>query len=249
MDVDTWVIVPCYNEADRLDPESIRALAEGDRLQVLLINDGSVDDTWDVIREIARDVGEGVEIMGLMSNVGKAEAVRRGLNRAVANGARIVGYMDADFSTPAAEMHRLLDILKEDEHVAVLLGSRWQRLGANIVRSNLRHYSGRAFATLASNILKMQVYDTQCGAKLFRVTENLKAALSQPFLSRWAFDVELIGRLREGVGTDGYALDEFIEVPLDTWIDIKGSKVRLLDTFKVAIEMILIHRYLKRLRG
>ena len=69
-----------------------------------------------------------------------------------------------------------------------------------------RHYVGRLFATASSLILDMTVYDTQCGAKVLRAGPALRAALATPFHSRWAFDVELLGRLHNGVGgADGPA--------------------------------------------
>ena len=80
----------------------------------------------------------------------------------------------------------------------VILASRVSLLGRRIVRSTRRHYLGRIFATLASRILRVAVYDTQCGAKLFRCAPALAAALRDPFLSRWVFDVELLGRLLTG---------------------------------------------------
>ena len=54
------------------------------------------------------------------------------------------------------------------------------------------YYLGRLFATLASTLLDVRIYDTQCGAKIFRSTDDLKIVLSKPFLSSWIFDVELI---------------------------------------------------------
>ncbi|MBD3649517.1 MAG: glycosyltransferase [Pseudomonadales bacterium] len=245
-----WLVIPCYNEAERINPENVGRLLTDERVRVLLVNDGSSDDTWNVLRKIGDDLGDRVDVLGMMSNLGKAEAVRRGMNHCIAAGAEVVGYLDADFSTPADEMHRLLNILDGSRDIKVVLGARWLRLGANIVRSATRQYIGRVFATLASYMLRMPVYDTQCGAKVFEVTDNLKSALAEPFMSRWAFDVELLGRLREGVhGGGGYAMENFIEIPLDTWINVAGSKVGIRDAFVVAFEMIGIARYLRRLRN
>ncbi len=96
----------------------------------------------------------------------------------------------------------------------------------------------------------MKVYDTQCGGKLFRNSELLKTSLQLPFLSRWVFDVELIGRLRIGTKSlPGYALADFLEVPLDEWIDVGGSKIRLIDIAKVLMELISIGSTFKRNRG
>jgi dolichyl-phosphate beta-glucosyltransferase len=243
------IVIPCFNEIGRLDPDAVGTLIERRDLTVLLVNDGSSDGTWDLLRRIQVASDGKVDVLGLMSNMGKAEAVRRGLNHAIDHGAAVVGYLDADFSTPPGEMHRLLDVMAANAEVNVLMGSRWLHLGADIRRSTFRHYAGRVFATVASNILRMRVYDTQCGAKLLRVTENLKAALDRPFLSRWAFDVELIGRLREGVGDKpGYPLEAFLEVPLDTWINVEGSKLGWRDIAVVAFEMISIGRGMRRLR-
>ena len=93
-------------------------------------------------------------------------------------------------------MARLVDTLADDEHLQVVIGSRVGLLGHDIDRSLRRHYLGRIFATVSSAVLDLPVYDTQCGAKAFRVTPALRAALADPFTSRWAFDVELLGRLR-----------------------------------------------------
>ena len=189
-----------------------------------------------------------VETLRMDRNVGKAEAVRQGMLRAIELGAEVTGYLDADFATPASEMLRLLKRL-EASGVQVLFGSRWMHMGARIERSAFRHYAGRVFATIASNILDMPVYDTQCGAKLFRVTPTFKAALVESFHSRWAFDVELLGRLKEGVGeTEGYDLEDFVEEPLTTWVDVEGSKINKLAMVRATLELISIGRRLKQLQ-
>src|SRR5204862_482251 len=85
------------------------------------------------------------------------------LARALDRGAEVVGYVDADLSTPVAEVARLLDEM-EQRGVAVVMGARVALLGTAIQRRALRHYLGRLFATAASIILGLPVYDTQCGA-------------------------------------------------------------------------------------
>lgn len=108
-----------------------------------------------------------------------------------------VGYIDADLATPVPEIKRLCRLMNEGT-TDVILASGVSLLGRRIVRSTRRHYLGRIFATLASRILRVAVYDTQCGAKLFRCAPALAAALRDPFQSRWVFNVELLGRLLTG---------------------------------------------------
>jgi glycosyltransferase involved in cell wall biosynthesis len=167
-----------------------------------------------------------IGVLDLEKNGGKAEAVRRGLVAALEGGAQIVGYLDADLATPSAEMRRLLRLFNGLE-ADVLLASRVALLGRDIQRRASRHYLGRVFATAAALVLHERVYDTQCGAKLFRRTPALERALAEPFLSRWVFDVELIGRLLAGArGVPAIERSRIVEEPLMVWRDVPGSKIR-----------------------
>lgn len=220
------VVVPCYNEAQRLDAGPLLEFAgAGPGANILFVNDGSTDDTAGRLAEIAAARPDRVRVLSLQPNGGKAEAVRRGMRQALDAGAVTVGYLDADLSTPPRELERIAAAL-DRPGVEVAMGSRVALLGTDIERSAVRHYLGRVFASLASLILQARIYDTQCGAKLFRATPALAAALSQPFISRWAFDIELLGRMLAGGGGVGpLPLSAIVEVPLDTWHDIKGSKL------------------------
>ena len=221
------LVVPCYNEAGRLDRAELLRLARArDGLSVLLVDDGSTDATAAVLEELRRAEPSRISVVRLARNGGKAEAVREGLGAAMADGAAIVGYADADLSTPVDELVRLVDAAAASPRDAVL-GSRVRLLGRRIERRAHRHYLGRVFATFASLALRLPVYDTQCGAKLFRATPALAAALASPFRTRWIFDVELLARLRTG-GPGAPPLDEdaIEEVPLRAWRDVGGSKLR-----------------------
>lgn len=170
--------------------------------------------------------------------------MRRGLGRAVELNAHVVGYVDADMATPADEVGRLLDVLRESD-LAVVMGSRLAILGHVIERSPLRHYLGRVFATGASMVLGVAVYDTQCGAKFFRVTDGLRAALAEPFASRWAFDVELLGRLIRTLDNPPHgAASPIREVPLRRWHDTGRSKVRPMAMVLAFLSLALIRRRL-----
>jgi dolichyl-phosphate beta-glucosyltransferase len=222
------LIVPCFNEAARLDQDALGSLVAGEtpRTRLLMVDDGSRDETGARLQQLAARAPGRVEVLSLSPNRGKAEAVRQGLLRALGQGPEVVGYVDADLSTPVAEVLRLLDII-DRSGAEVVIGARISLLGSDIRRSAARHYLGRIFATAASLLLQTRVYDTQCGAKLFRRTPALAAALAEPFLSRWSFDVELLGRLLVGTAAvPPVDQQRFVEVPLRAWRDVPGSKLR-----------------------
>jgi len=231
------IVIPCYNEAARLDRAQVAELVDGADVETLLVDDGSTDGTLEVLEGLAAEHPGKVRVLALATNGGKAEAVRCGLREACAS-AEVVGYCDADFATPAHEMRRLVDEL-ESTGVDVVTGARIARLGAEIDRHPGRHYVGRVFATAASLALGRPVYDTQCGAKVFRVDAALEDALATPFHSRWAFDVELLGRLL----ARGASIRE---IPLEIWHDVGGSKLRLRDMVKASLDLVAIARSLRR---
>lgn len=222
------MVVPCFNEQHRLDVTIPRRFASRPGLRLLFVNDGSIDATATVLADLAAEsVGETVEVLHLPTNVGKGEAVRRGMQLAIRSGCRTVGYFDADLSTPPEEILRLIATLDDRPDVDVALGSRIARLGSTIERTLHRHLLGRVFATAASVALGCQVYDTQCGAKAFRVTPALVAALSRPFRSAWAFDVELLSRLLDGgPSAPSVSVHAMVEVPLHEWTEMEGSRLR-----------------------
>ena len=244
----TIIVIPCYNENERLKGEEFVLLSQRPDLRLLFVNDGSEDRTDQLLREIAGKLGKAADVLSFEINQGKAEAVRQGMLHAIKEGAAITGYIDADMATPAKEVLLLLDAAIKRGH-EVTLGSRVKLLGTLISRRPMRHYIGRIFATFASLILRLSVYDTQCGAKFFRASPALSNALSEPFISRWIFDVELIGRLLAGSeNSKPLAEEDFIEIPLHEWKDVKGSKISFIDFVKVAKDLVCIALDLKARR-
>jgi dolichyl-phosphate beta-glucosyltransferase len=227
------LIVPCYNEADRLDFASFAGLPA--HVTCLLVDDGSTDATAEVIRAHA---SESLRLLQLPVNVGKGEAIRRGVLHASSRGwlhdADWFGYWDADLATPLSELDGFLGYAGLARgRVDGILGSRISMLGSSIVRSYLRHLLGRVFATAAAAMVGVQSYDSQCGAKLFRVG-LVDEAFGEPFLSRWIFDVEILARLRGR---------ELIEYPLRRWADVGGSKMSVIRVaIPTLIDLIRIHR-------
>jgi dolichyl-phosphate beta-glucosyltransferase len=244
------VVVPCFNEATRLDPAQVAELVTSADARVLLVDDGSTDDTVAVLDKLAASDPDRCEVLALGTNRGKGEAVRHGLLAAVASGADLVAYCDADFATPPAEVARLVATLRADHRVGVVLGSRVALMGSDIRRSAFRHYTGRLFATASSLVLGVPVYDTQCGAKAFRVTDALQQALASPFVSRWAFDVELLGRLLQESATHPPAgAHRFVELPLHQWREPGGSKLTARAGLRASVDLVRIRRVLRGARG
>lgn len=234
---DVCLVIPCYNEAARLrgDPflDALRAQPD---LRLLLVNDGSSDATWPVLHQLCLANPQRLTALNLPKNVGKAEAVRQGLVRALretpqdpSETTEFIGYWDADLSTPLEELPRFVEALRRRADVQVVMGSRVRMLGCEIDRTFHRYLAGRVFATAVSLALDAPVYDTQCGAKLIRVGPLLHAALSRPMTTRWLLDVELLMRLRE-VGM-GPLPQTVLELPLARWRDTRDSRVHPSDFF------------------
>jgi glycosyltransferase involved in cell wall biosynthesis len=235
---DAILVIPCYNEAARLVPEELLRLTDVLGASLVLVDDGSTDGTAQVLGDVCGKSGGRATFLHLEENRGKAEAVRRGMLEALRHDPHVVGYLDADLSTPVEDVGRLLQAIRTDK-VHIVLGSRVALLGKRIERHHARHILGRAFATLASLALDVVVYDTQCGAKLFKNTEKLRAALATPFRSGWAFDVELLGRFLypEDEAVAALSQDQILEIPLDVWRHQPGSKMRVRDMLRSVVDL------------
>ena len=233
----TILVVPCYNEEKRLKPELfMESLGKNHLLHWLFVDDGSVDKTAEIIRKMAKEKPSRIFSHFIPNNKGKGEAVRQGLLKAIEKKATLTGYFDADLATPMTEVLRLLNLFQKKNY-KVLLGSRVFLLGHHIERKHWRFWLSRCFALVASGLLKLKVYDTQCGAKLISNFDNLKLCLEKPFVSRWLFDVELIGRILK---TGKLQVSDFFEEPLLKWTDVGGSTLKLKSFFVAFMDLIKI---------
>jgi glycosyltransferase involved in cell wall biosynthesis len=233
------VVIPCFNEEHRLRGADILAFLDTrPDAGVCLVNDGSRDHTLGVLEQLRRERPAQILVRDLAKNGGKAEAVRQGVRHAAAHcAAPFLGFWDADLSTPLAEVDRLLEAFARDSRCQLALGSRVKRLGSRIDRRTSRHVLGRIFAAFASATLGLSVYDSQCGAKLFR-REVVEVLFAEPFVTRWLFDLEMLMRLRNRVGRE--AMEATTEVPLREWREVGGSKLSLADMAAVPIELLKI---------
>lgn len=229
MNTPVTLVVPCFNEAGRIIPsEYAAALSSMPWLRLCLVDDGSRDATAAVLERIRQGCPDRVEVLGLAGNRGKAEAVRQGILAVVATGPEgWVGFWDADLATPFAELPRMLAMAGRD--CDLVMGTRVVRLGAHVQRRWWRHLPARMMAGMVRQVVGAPVHDSQCGAKLMRA--GLAAELvDSAFSSRWLFDVELLLRLR---GLRGRAWHGgVVEVPLERWRDVRGSKLRVRDALQ-----------------
>ena len=241
----TVVVVPCYNEAGRLSPDAYRAFAEGWRHGgFLFVDDGSTDATFAVLSKLQGTLPGSFEVLRLPSNVGKAEAVRQGFLHAFKSEPGYVGFWDSDLATPLDAIPLFEAVFQDRPRTEVVLGARVKLLGRDVRRKPARHYLGRAFATAVALLTGIEVYDSQCGAKLFRSTPTVQAIFASRFRSRWIFDVEILARFLQLKRRDGLPGAEALlyELPLPAWHDVDGSKLRPKDFGQALIDLLRIYR-------
>ena len=239
----TTIIVPCYNEENRLPLDSFKAFIEKHPdCSLLFVNDGSKDNTLTVLNDFAKKHPT-IQIYDLSKNSGKAEAVRQGVLHAIKDHPDFIAFYDADMATPAKDLHAMIELANKQAYYMVV-GSRILRLGGDIDRKFLRGIMGRVFANIASRVLQgLRVYDTQCGAKVFR-TSVAEQIFDKPFITNWIFDVELFARMISLFGIQEI-YKKVYEFPLSAWHDVHGSKIKKRDFIRQIFDMYKIKKHYK----
>ena len=243
------LVIPCYNEAQRLNVDTFADFASANPdVAFLFVDDGSTDDTDSVIAKLLDRNPAQFQLKRLANNGGKAAAVRAGILDALEQSSSVVGYWDADLATPLEELDGMRQILAEQSGVHIVTGARVNLLGRSVRRNLIRHWLGRVFATIASGVLRLPIYDTQCGAKLFRVQSWTSQLFADPFQTTWTFDVELLARVvtEPIVSLAGEPRSIICEYPLTTWSETEGSKLRARDGLRAVVELGRIYwRYIR----
>ncbi len=237
----TCIIIPCYNEEKRLPAnEFLTYIRDNTDITFCFVNDGSTDETLKLLQTMQQAFPKNISIVDLPINKGKAEAVRAGVNHILdLNAYDYTGYFDADLATPLTEIKILLHRFA-NPGICMVFGSRVKLLSSVIERTGSRHYIGRVFATLASNALNASIYDTQCGAKIFR-SGLAKDLFQTPFITKWLFDVELFARIIQMHGHD-YLNHAVIEAPLSCWLEKGDSKVKLINGLLIPFHLYKIKK-------
>ena len=184
------IVLPAYNESERIAATlgKIFAYAErnGWKCEVIVVNDGSQDDTAEIVRQSAAE-HPNLSLLENPGNRGKGYSVRNGMLHARGD---ILLFSDADLSSPIGEAEKLLTAIKSGADVAI--GSRWLKTELQIQRQPLyRQLFGRIFNLLLRMVLGLKFKDTQCGFKAFtRGAAQCLFPLQR--IERWAFDPELL---------------------------------------------------------
>lgn len=244
--MDVVIVVPCHNEQERLPAGTFRRFVRRHpEVGFLFVDDGSTDRTPSLLRRLCRCAPSSLRCIVLQRHVGKAEAVRTGLLQSLSlRGVRYVGFWDADLATPLDTISAFIAVHDAHPQLHLVMGARVPLLGRRVTRRPLHRLAGRLFATAAAATLSLAVYDTQCGAKLFRVTELTRCLFAAPFETRWIFDVEILARMvRHQCLTQGPRVEELVyELPLSDWRDVPGSKRRLSDYVTALRDLLVIGR-------
>jgi glycosyltransferase involved in cell wall biosynthesis len=235
MDTPTYsIIIPAYNESERIGETLRRVLAhvaqQHWRTEVVVVNDGSRDDTAEVVRGFAHD-HPAVRLVENPGNRGKGYSVRHGMLEAHGD---VLLFSDADLSSPIQEAEKLFAALRNGADLAI--GSRWMQRELQTERQPVyRQLFGRIFNLLLRLILGLKYKDTQCGFKAFtrRAAQNI---FPRQRIERWGFDPEILFLANQsGLVTR--------EVPVE-WAHDERSKINpLTDGTKMFLEMLRVRWY------
>ncbi len=233
------LIIPAYNEAERIDNSLKKALeylhGQDYVWEVLVVDDGSRDNTAEIVERYA---DQGITLLRQPDNKGKGAAVRRGMLEATGK-YRI--FSDADFSTPIAETARVLEYLKEYD---VVIGSRaLDRSYVKVHQPWYRENMGKVFNWFVQMIAVSGIKDTQCGFKGFRA-EAAREVFSKAKIDGFSFDVEALYI----ANTLGFSIKE---IPVVWYNDERTTLNPITDSLGMFLELMRIrslHRTLKKER-
>jgi glycosyltransferase involved in cell wall biosynthesis len=185
-----------------------------------MVDDGSTDGLSQIILDSIEKLEiENVKMLATSENLGKGFAINRGLKYSLNQGFGVVAFLDADFSTSLHELFRLVKIL-EHSSVDAVIGSRVLN-DSNVIETKFyRLFLGRLFSSFIRRYLKIDIYDTQCGAKVFKVNDTLKQSVDQEVIDPWLYDLQLLVPI---VRTGGSVL----EIELKRWINQENSKFNI----------------------
>ncbi len=228
------IVIPAYNESVRIRPtldELLRYLREQAwDAEILVVNDGSSDNTAEIVREYGK-LHPQVLLVENPGNRGKGYSVRNGMLHARGD---VCLFTDADLSSPITEAPKLFDAIAQGADIAI--GSRWLRTELQTERQPLyRQAFGRIFNLALRIILGLRFTDTQCGFKAFR-RDAAQRIFPLQRIERWGFDPEILYLARRA----GLRVEE---VPV-LWAHSEGTRLHpLRDGLRMFVELLRIRWY------
>ncbi len=235
----TGIIIPCYNEANRIDQQAFVDFAlKNDDYHIFFVNDGSTDDTIAVLDKMKDQAPHAISVIDVKKNAGKAAAVRTGSQQAYQRSEiTSIGFIDADLSTDFRDFKDLVKTLHRDDKLMVF-GSRNMGTSSGIERDFMRNLFSKFIKQFIGMILGLPIRDTQCGAKVFK-REIVPFVYGKSFLSRWLFDVEIFLRLKRHLGKE-QVMKSILEQPLMRWVHVDDSKLGMKDALKIPFNLTQI---------
>lgn len=215
------LVIPCYRESERLPKflESLLKTFKGSKsVDFLVVDDGSPLAEFEILKQKINHLlsNPQIQLLRYETNLGKGGAIQFGLNIAKGN---YYGFVDADGATPAEEVFRTWKHINLHPEIDLLAGSRIIMMGRNVKKSFYRHLTNRIFSFYFTLVFRIQMYDPQCGCKIFKKSAY-KQTIHKISNLRWLWDTQLLVLLIR----NGFNIVEF---PLD-WQDIPGSKFSFL---------------------
>ncbi|MRH99822.1 response regulator [Kriegella sp. EG-1] len=233
------VVIPCYNEEERLSSDDFKDFATRNLgYHLCFVNDGSTDNTLKVLEELRKGNENNISVYDCKKNGGKAEAVRQGMLHLYEDEQYdYLGFLDADLSTDFRDFDDLVKTLDESNY-KIVSGSRMSRMGADITKESARKIISMTINLIIRSILKMPFNDTQCGAKIME-RDIIPLLFTKPFITKWIFDVEIFMRMRKHYGK-AKVQQLICEQPLKRWIHADGSKLSMKDSVKIVGQLAKI---------
>ncbi len=225
------IIIPYFNEERRFPVsdfvENVKRLKN---INLILVDDGSTDNlTSKIFNTIKKQKIENVTIIKKECNLGKAAALQTGFLYGISINSKEIGFLDADFSTSLEELINLFEIL-ESTNAEAVIGSRQLNPQSFIKGRIHRMILGRIFSKIIRHYFQINLFDTQCGAKVFKVNKVLKNSLKQPIINPWLYDLQLLLPILKFSGT-------VKEVALKEWIHKNDSKFNIYEGFLAVIKI------------
>lgn len=224
------LVVPAYNESERLPPSLVRMREHldraGEEYEVIVVDDGSTDSTAAAVERAAADWPQ-LRLLRLERNVGKGGATRAGM---LAARGEHRAFSDADLSTPLEELPRLRAHLRDDCQVAI--ASRAGDAQIEVHQDARRELMGKTYNLLLRILVLPGIHDSQCGFKVFTATAA-EACFGPLQTLRFGFDAEVLLRARR----NGWRI---AEVPV-RWRHVEASRVHpLRDASRMLLDLVLL---------